>query len=175
MPAASLFDWLEGGATLEEFLDNFPSVTRDQAIAALEEAKARVIGSARHTDENLGYAAARNPIRRIDIRLPGPQPSNGSFTPRNRLRYRSRDASRSAARKCSDTCGSCHHPAVVRDRRDVEERSRAQLGDRPSANAAVAHPESTIPTCSIGQSAARARVRHPSTSASPARTSHGRL
>ncbi len=49
VPAASLFDWLEGGATLEEFLDNFPSVTRDQAIAALEEAKARVIGSARHT------------------------------------------------------------------------------------------------------------------------------
>ena len=47
VPAASLFDWLEGGSTLEEFLDNFPSVTRDQAIAALEEAKASVVGSAR--------------------------------------------------------------------------------------------------------------------------------
>jgi uncharacterized protein (DUF433 family) len=47
VPAASLFDWLEGGSTLEEFLDNFPSVTRDQAIAALEEAKARLVGSAR--------------------------------------------------------------------------------------------------------------------------------
>ena len=49
VPAASLFDWLEGGATLEAFLDNFPSVTRDQAIAALEEAKASVIGGARST------------------------------------------------------------------------------------------------------------------------------
>jgi len=49
VPAASLFDWLEGGATLEEFLDNFPSVAREQAIAALEEAKASVIGGARHT------------------------------------------------------------------------------------------------------------------------------
>ena len=49
VPAASLFDWLEGGATLEEFLDNFPSVAREQAIAALEEAKASVIGGARNT------------------------------------------------------------------------------------------------------------------------------
>jgi len=49
VPATSLFDWLEGGATIEEFLDNFPSVTREQAIAALEEAKASVIGSARRT------------------------------------------------------------------------------------------------------------------------------
>jgi uncharacterized protein (DUF433 family) len=47
VPAASLFDWLEGGVTLEEFLDNFPSVTRDQAVAALEEAKANVVGGAR--------------------------------------------------------------------------------------------------------------------------------
>lgn len=43
VPAASLFDWLKGGATLEEFLNNFPSVTRDQAIAALEEAGANLI------------------------------------------------------------------------------------------------------------------------------------
>jgi uncharacterized protein (DUF433 family) len=49
VPAASLFDWLEGGATLAEFLDNFPSVSRDQAIAALEEAKAGLVGSARST------------------------------------------------------------------------------------------------------------------------------
>jgi uncharacterized protein (DUF433 family) len=49
VPAASLFDWLEGGATLDEFLDNFPSVSRDQAIAALEEAKAGLVGSARST------------------------------------------------------------------------------------------------------------------------------
>jgi uncharacterized protein (DUF433 family) len=49
VPAVSLFDWLEGGSTLEEFLDNFPSVSRNQAIAALEEAKASLVGSARST------------------------------------------------------------------------------------------------------------------------------
>ena len=39
VPVDSLIDYLEGGDTLDEFLDNFPSVTRDAAIAALEEAK----------------------------------------------------------------------------------------------------------------------------------------
>jgi uncharacterized protein (DUF433 family) len=35
-----LIDYLEAGDSLDEFLDNFPSVSRDAAIAALEEAKA---------------------------------------------------------------------------------------------------------------------------------------
>jgi len=38
VPAQALLDYLEGGETLEEFLDDFPSVTREQAIAFLEEA-----------------------------------------------------------------------------------------------------------------------------------------
>ena len=38
VPAQTLFDYLEGGDSLEEFLDNYPSVTRAQAIAFLEEA-----------------------------------------------------------------------------------------------------------------------------------------
>jgi uncharacterized protein (DUF433 family) len=46
VPAASLFEWLISGAPLEEFLDNFPGVTRDQAVAALEEAKASLISRA---------------------------------------------------------------------------------------------------------------------------------
>ena len=36
VPVASLFDWLEGGESLDYYLENFPSVKRDQAIAALE-------------------------------------------------------------------------------------------------------------------------------------------
>ena len=40
VPADSLIDYLEAGDTLDEFLDNFPSVTREAAVAALEEAKA---------------------------------------------------------------------------------------------------------------------------------------
>lgn len=36
VPADTLVDYLEGGNTLDEFLDDFPSVKREQAIAALE-------------------------------------------------------------------------------------------------------------------------------------------
>ena len=36
VPIKALFDYLEGGETLEEFLDGFPPVTREQAIAVLE-------------------------------------------------------------------------------------------------------------------------------------------
>ena len=36
----SLIDYLGAGDTLDEFLDNFPSVSHEAAIAALEEAKA---------------------------------------------------------------------------------------------------------------------------------------
>ena len=41
----SLIDYLEAGDTLDEFLDNFPSVSRESAIAALEEAKALLTSS----------------------------------------------------------------------------------------------------------------------------------
>jgi uncharacterized protein (DUF433 family) len=40
VPFQALLDYLEGGETLDDFLDQFPSVTRQNAIAALEEAKA---------------------------------------------------------------------------------------------------------------------------------------
>ena len=40
VPVDSLIDYLEAGDSLNEFLDNFPSVSREAAIAALEEAKA---------------------------------------------------------------------------------------------------------------------------------------
>ena len=38
VPARNLLDWIEGGHTIDEFLDNFPSVTREQAISFLEQA-----------------------------------------------------------------------------------------------------------------------------------------
>lgn len=38
VPVRSLFDYLEGGDTLEEFLRQFPSVKREQAIAVLDAA-----------------------------------------------------------------------------------------------------------------------------------------
>ena len=39
VPIQTLFDYLEGGETLEDFLEGFPTVTREVAIAALEEAR----------------------------------------------------------------------------------------------------------------------------------------
>ncbi len=36
VPVKTLFDYLEGGDSLDEFLDHFPSVSRHQAVAALE-------------------------------------------------------------------------------------------------------------------------------------------
>jgi len=38
VPVRILLDYLEGGEPLEEFLDNYPSVSREQAVAFLEEA-----------------------------------------------------------------------------------------------------------------------------------------
>ena len=45
VPAQALLDYLEGGETLEEFLDDFPSVSREQAIAFLEEAGRALLAS----------------------------------------------------------------------------------------------------------------------------------
>ena len=39
VPIQTLFDYLEGGETLEEFLEGFPTVSREAAVSALEEAK----------------------------------------------------------------------------------------------------------------------------------------
>lgn len=36
VPVATLIDYLEGGDSLDDFLEHFPSVRREQAIAALE-------------------------------------------------------------------------------------------------------------------------------------------
>jgi uncharacterized protein (DUF433 family) len=38
----TLFDYIEAGDSLERFLDHFPTVSRDQAVTALEEAAALV-------------------------------------------------------------------------------------------------------------------------------------
>jgi uncharacterized protein (DUF433 family) len=44
VPARNLVDWLEGGHTLDDFLDNFPSVRREQAVAFLEQATEPLAG-----------------------------------------------------------------------------------------------------------------------------------
>jgi uncharacterized protein (DUF433 family) len=43
VPAKSLFDHLEAGDSIEQFLEGFPSVKREQVIALLEDSKAHVL------------------------------------------------------------------------------------------------------------------------------------
>jgi uncharacterized protein (DUF433 family) len=50
VPIQTLFDYLEGGETLEDFLEGFPTVTRDAALAALDR-----IGWAGTNLENRGW------------------------------------------------------------------------------------------------------------------------
>ena len=47
VPFKNLLDYLEGGHTLADFLEEFPSVTREAAIGALEHAKELVIAQVR--------------------------------------------------------------------------------------------------------------------------------
>jgi len=46
VPVQNLFDYLEGSSSLEDFLEDFPSVSRDAAIAVLEAAKTRLFADA---------------------------------------------------------------------------------------------------------------------------------
>lgn len=46
VPVKNLIDYLEGGHSLEEFLDDFPSVTKAQAVAALEVAREALVSLA---------------------------------------------------------------------------------------------------------------------------------
>ena len=45
VPVQTLLDYLEGGESIDDFLAGFPSVTREQVIGFLEQAKDRLIES----------------------------------------------------------------------------------------------------------------------------------
>ena len=44
VPVSSLFEHLEGGGPLAEFLENFPSVSREAAVAVLDQAQKLTLG-----------------------------------------------------------------------------------------------------------------------------------
>jgi uncharacterized protein (DUF433 family) len=46
VPVQTLMDYLEAGDSIDDFLKGFPSVSRDQVVAFLEEAKDRMIAAA---------------------------------------------------------------------------------------------------------------------------------
>jgi len=45
VPVQTLFDYLEAGDPLDEFLDDFPTVSRELALAVLEAARTAVVSS----------------------------------------------------------------------------------------------------------------------------------
>ena len=47
VPVKTLFDYLENGETLDDFLDGFPTVSRELAIQVLEESKELRLASIR--------------------------------------------------------------------------------------------------------------------------------
>ena len=55
VPVQTLFDYLEGKSSLEDFLDDFPTVSREVAVAVLEDAREHLFADAR----GLGYRHAR--------------------------------------------------------------------------------------------------------------------
>ncbi len=46
VPVQTLLDYLEAGDSIDDFLEGFPTLTREQVIAFLEEARDRVIAAA---------------------------------------------------------------------------------------------------------------------------------
>ena len=46
VPVTSLFEYLEGTSSLEEFLEDFPSVSRQRAVAVLEAARQQLTADA---------------------------------------------------------------------------------------------------------------------------------
>ncbi|HEY2919558.1 MAG TPA: DUF433 domain-containing protein [Candidatus Binatia bacterium] len=46
VPVQTLIDYLEGGETIDDFLEGFPTVGRDQVVAFLEEARDKMVAAA---------------------------------------------------------------------------------------------------------------------------------
>ena len=46
VPIKNLFDYLQGSSSLEDFLEDFPSVSRAHAVAVLEAARERLVADA---------------------------------------------------------------------------------------------------------------------------------
>ncbi|MDB6102058.1 MAG: uncharacterized protein JWO52_2057 [Gammaproteobacteria bacterium] len=55
MPVQTLLEYLEGGETIDEFLEGFPSVARQQVIAFLERAAALPVTAASLKDRHRGF------------------------------------------------------------------------------------------------------------------------
>ena len=53
VPIKHLFDYLEGGESLEEFLNQFPTVSREQAVAVLSASRKSLLKTATNTEARM--------------------------------------------------------------------------------------------------------------------------
>jgi uncharacterized protein (DUF433 family) len=53
VPIKHLFDCLEGGESLEEFLDQFPTVSREQAVAVLSASRESLLNTPTNTQDRM--------------------------------------------------------------------------------------------------------------------------
>jgi len=69
VPVQALIDYLEDGHSLSEFLEDFPTVKREQTIAALEHAKQILVSSAYGAAGGVGWSHEREASGRRSARL----------------------------------------------------------------------------------------------------------
>ncbi|MBX9847101.1 MAG: DUF433 domain-containing protein [Xanthobacteraceae bacterium] len=62
VPIQTLLDYLEAGDTIDDFLEGFPTVSRQQVIEFLEAAKDRLVESVVLSEKWLEFGVARSPI-----------------------------------------------------------------------------------------------------------------
>jgi uncharacterized protein (DUF433 family) len=81
VPIQTLFDYLKGGETLEEFLTGFPTVSRESAVAALEEGwlDCRMASFLRPRKQRSLMFSHRRSRYRIPAKFSGPKYRNYHF------------------------------------------------------------------------------------------------
>lgn len=67
VPIRALFDYIEGGHPLDEFLDQFPSVSREHAVAVLKASEAAMV--LRSVEDERVYHASEEELAAVDEAL----------------------------------------------------------------------------------------------------------
>ena len=80
VPVQNLFDYLEGTSSLEEFLQDFPSVSREAAVAVIEGQRAGCLQMRLLLDESVSGAFQRTQRTTVTRSFPGEQ-ALGSLQP----------------------------------------------------------------------------------------------
>jgi hypothetical protein len=76
VPVKQPFDYLEGGESLEEFLDQFPTVSREQAVAVLSASKESLLNTPTSTQARMELMSQAGERRTLSD---GPQRHHGRF------------------------------------------------------------------------------------------------